>query len=239
MVSQTKGKPRSAPKFNAAHLDPHRGKSCFHFCQSPTSSCNLCHLCHAARKLKKDWLATQKIKASYRAEKRRLGLGNTTALTSSTAEGSDAEIQGSAGDSQPPDNLPSDLASGRLSLGGDHGSRSHPIAEITKNDQSRGRSGATHPKRKEKKDVSSKPAPTSSAPSLREMAREAYSPASLHTHKSNPLHRRQHGNDYARRRVEAAGRAGSVRGGSTKQGRGQPDMGKRMGVLLEKIKRTT
>ncbi|KAF8610220.1 hypothetical protein BDV93DRAFT_10555 [Ceratobasidium sp. AG-I] len=237
MAPQTQTKPRSAPKFNAAHLDPHRGKSCFHFRQSPTINCNPCR---AARKLKKDWLATQKIKASYRAEKRRLGLGNTTALTSSTSEDNDVEIQGSAADGQPPDDAPSDIASGRPSLGDDQSSRPHPIAETTESIQSGGGSSTARPKRKEKKDVSSQPVPASATPSLRAMAREAYSPASLHTHKSNPLHRRQQGKDYARRRVEAAGRgAGPTRGGSAKGGRGQPDMAKRMGVLLEKIKRTT
>ena len=150
------------------------------------------------------------------------------------------EIQGSAGNSQPPDDAPSDLASGRPSLGDGQGSRSHPIAEMIESAQSKGGSGAVRPKRKEKKDVSSQPVPVSTAPSLREMAQEAYSPASLHTHKSNPLHRRQQGKDYARRRVEAAGRGvGPTRGGPVKSGRGQPDMAKRMGVLLEKIKRTT
>lgn len=198
-----------------------------------------CNLCHPARKLKKDWLATQKIKASYRAEKRRIGLGSATALTTNTTEDNGIETKGDATDAQLPGDTSSDLASGRPSLGSDQSSRSHPIAERTQSTQNGKGFGATRPKRKEKRAASPQPAPAST-PSLREMAREAYSPASLHTHKSNPLHRRQQGNDYARRRVEAAGRgAGPARGGLVRGGRGQPDMAKRMGVLLEKIKRTT
>ncbi|KAF7295047.1 hypothetical protein MIND_01042900 [Mycena indigotica] len=52
--------------------------------------------------------------------------------------------------------------------------------------------------------------------SLRDRARDAYSRSSLHTYKSDPSGKRQ-------------------RGGNT--GRGQPDMKKRMSVLLETIKR--
>lgn len=198
------------------------------------------NLCCAARKLKKDWLATQKIKASYRAEKRRIGLGGTAVSATGTTEDNITDTRGGATDIQLPDDTSSDLASGRPSLGGDQSSRSHPIAERNETAQTGKGPGATRPKRKERQAASPQPTPASSAPSLREMAREAYSPASLHMHKSNPLHRRQQGNDYARRRVEAAGRGtGSARGGPTKGGRGQPDMAKRMGVLLEKIKRTT
>ncbi|CUA74986.1 hypothetical protein RSOLAG22IIIB_01621 [Rhizoctonia solani] len=47
-------KSRTAPKFNPGHLDPRR-----------------------AQKFKREWIATQKLKAKYRAEKRRMGLKNT------------------------------------------------------------------------------------------------------------------------------------------------------------------
>ncbi|KAK7014980.1 hypothetical protein R3P38DRAFT_2998763 [Favolaschia claudopus] len=56
------------------------------------------------------------------------------------------------------------------------------------------------------------------APSLRDRAREAYSPATLHTYRSNS--------------------SGKPRGGKPgARGRGQPNMKLRMGVLLETIKR--
>ncbi|KAJ7273576.1 hypothetical protein B0H12DRAFT_499211 [Mycena haematopus] len=60
---------------------------------------------------------------------------------------------------------------------------------------------------------------SSSAPSLRDRAREAYSQASLHTYRSDPFGKRPRG-----------GKAGT-------KGRGQPNMKMRMGVLLETIKR--
>jgi hypothetical protein len=57
-------------------------------------------------------------------------------------------------------------------------------------------------------------------PDIREMARQAYSRASLHTYKSDPLHRRKSQDKHC--------------GG---KGRGQPNMSMRMNVMLEKIKR--
>jgi hypothetical protein len=65
---------------------------------------------------------------------------------------------------------------------------------------------------------------------VRDMMREAYSRASLHTYKSDSLHR---------------GRSGSSRGdkasyrmtGERGRGKGQPNMKLRMGAMLEKIKR--
>ncbi|KAJ7489844.1 hypothetical protein B0H11DRAFT_1719653 [Mycena galericulata] len=59
----------------------------------------------------------------------------------------------------------------------------------------------------------------SSGPTLRDRAREAYSQASLHTYRSDPFGKRQRG-----------GKSGTT-------GRGQPNMKKRMDVLLETIKR--
>lgn len=60
--------------------------------------------------------------------------------------------------------------------------------------------------------------------SLRELSRKAYSRESLHTYKSDPLHR-------------GKGRPALHQGGTKGTGRGQPDMRLRMNVLLEKIKR--
>ncbi|KAG8747656.1 hypothetical protein FRC10_000199 [Ceratobasidium sp. 414] len=215
---QRPGKPRKIPSFKSRHLDPHR-----------------------ARQLKKEWLATQKIKAAYRAEKRRLGLRKPTAPADSGAHhDSTAEVNSAAAEAQPPDeDISEPSASDRSSIGGDYDS--HPIAMDAQTIKSQGEFDTARRKGKGKNKGKGKPVtPVQSAPvspSLREMAREAYSPASLHTHKSNPLHRRQHGKDYARRRVEAATAQG--RGVTSGRGRGQPDMAKRMGVLLERIKRTT
>jgi hypothetical protein len=60
--------------------------------------------------------------------------------------------------------------------------------------------------------------------SLRELFRTAYSRESLHTYKSDPLHR-------------GKGRPAQHRGGTKGVGRGQPNMKLRMNALLEKIKR--
>jgi hypothetical protein len=60
---------------------------------------------------------------------------------------------------------------------------------------------------------------------LRELFRKAYSRESLHTYKSDPLHR------------GGKGRPAQHRGGKKGTGRGQPDMRLRMNALLEKIKR--
>ncbi|KAF8309830.1 hypothetical protein DL93DRAFT_2099797 [Clavulina sp. PMI_390] len=71
---------------------------------------------------------------------------------------------------------------------------------------------------------------------IRELVKEAYSPSSLHTFKSDPLKKR--GNRDASstsNRGRGGGRGG--RGGTT--GRGQPDMRKRMGALLAQIEANT
>jgi len=66
---------------------------------------------------------------------------------------------------------------------------------------------------------------------VRDMTREAYSRASLHTYKSDPLYRNR-------------GLGGSFRGDKVTnriagegRGRGQPNMKLRVGAMLEKIKR--
>ncbi|QRW00742.1 hypothetical protein RhiJN_28760 [Ceratobasidium sp. AG-Ba] len=220
-AQQRPSKPRKVPAFASRHLDPHR-----------------------ARQLKKEWLATQKIKAAYRAEKRRLGLRKPATSTDDGAQGENIiGSSGTAAEAQLPDEDVSEHdMSDRSSIGDDRDS--HPIVKVTKGDSNKTLSDTVHPKRRRENKGKEKVQNTSptqpEAPSLRDLARDAYSPASLHTHKSNPLHRKQHGADYARRRVEAAaGRGGRGRSSGRGSGRGQPDMAKRMGVLLEQIKRRT
>jgi hypothetical protein len=74
-------------------------------------------------------------------------------------------------------------------------------------------------------------------PSLRELQRQAYSPASLHHYKSRPLHHSKGGNHGAT--VPGSSRKKAI-GGDTRnrsQRGGQPDMRLRMSAMLEKIKR--
>ncbi|KAG8764290.1 hypothetical protein FRC11_005094 [Ceratobasidium sp. 423] len=209
-------KSRTAPKFNTGHLDPQR-----------------------ARKLKKEWIATQKLKAKYRAEKRRTGLGNAPAVPDNGTDGNAGEHDDTAKAG------PSDTES----------PASGPVVESGTTSQSPvaapSRTRGTHSKPGFSKPASFKPAisrrntktvdeesPGQDGPPLRELAREAYSPASLHTFKSHPLRWQLHGKNNARAqgnpypsRVGANGQKGALRG--------QPNMAKRMGVLLEKIKRSS
>lgn len=198
-------KSRNAPNFKSRHLEPHR-----------------------ARKLKKEWLATQKIKAAYRAEKRRLGLRKPTASTDDNPQNDGTRrLGGTAAEAELPDEeLSEHDESDQSSIGEDDDS--HPI--VKDNVVSKPPSDTAHPREKGKNKGKPKENPAiliqSAGPSLRELAREAYSPASLHTHKSNPLHRKHR---------ETHGVRGAT--GGRGRGRGQPDMAKRMGVLLEQIKR--
>jgi hypothetical protein len=86
---------------------------------------------------------------------------------------------------------------------------------------------------------------------LRELRRKAYSSSAFHTHKADPLGRRQGSTFASRGQGAAATRGDGKRGGGTsapafgssrggrnqRGGRGQPDMRLRMNVMLEKIKR--
>ncbi|KAF9519939.1 hypothetical protein BS47DRAFT_1009349 [Hydnum rufescens UP504] len=74
----------------------------------------------------------------------------------------------------------------------------------------------------------------STEPSLRELMQDAYSRSSLHTFKSDPLHRRHKGEGTSNGRERGVGLNAAGR-----TGRGQPDMRKRMGALLAQIKSTT
>lgn len=182
---------------------------------------------HQAKKRKKQWLTTQKIKASYRAEKRRMGLTKVPASpgTGEAHDRAEDEVaKTDSSDEEYPDR-PSPEA----------GASPEPPITATRRTRE-ARPGAVS--KKDGKDTAS----AQPTPSLRELARDAYSPASLHTHKSNPLRRQPQGKNNSRpqangpsNRAGNGGRGAPDRGPA--RGRGQPNMAKRMGVLLEKIKR--
>ena len=78
-------------------------------------------------------------------------------------------------------------------------------------------------------------------PSLRELQRQAYSPAALHHQKSYPLRYSKgrigtHGAKIHRSSQKTAN-AGDTRSHSRRQRGGQPDMRLRMSAMLENIKR--
>lgn len=80
---------------------------------------------------------------------------------------------------------------------------------------------------------------TTAGPSLRELQKQAYSPATLHHYKSRPLHHPKGRNAPHGTRTPESSRKRDVGGGSRNPSRrgGQPDMRLRMSAMLEKIKR--
>ena len=80
---------------------------------------------------------------------------------------------------------------------------------------------------------------TSAGPSLRELQKQAYSPATLHHYKSRPLHHSKGRTAPRDTRTSESSRKKDVGGGTRNQSRrgGQPDMRLRMSALLEKVKR--
>jgi hypothetical protein len=80
---------------------------------------------------------------------------------------------------------------------------------------------------------------TSTGQSLRELQKQAYSPATLHRYKSRPLHHSKGRIDPHGTRTPESSRKRDSRGGSRNLSRrgGQPDMRLRMSAMLEKIKR--
>lgn len=177
-----------------------------------------------------------KIKSKWKAEKRRLG-------SSSKVEAD--EVQGDA-DVQLDIVMEQDDATHSSSSGEDEPLKSHQPAS-DRNAARDGREGEkgkgkvsertrTHQDRLPRRVASSRSGgrqemdnsqrtPGKDDASLRELFRKAYSRESLHTYKSDPLHR-------------GKGRPSAQhRGGARATGRGQPDMKLRMNALLEKIKR--
>jgi hypothetical protein len=84
---------------------------------------------------------------------------------------------------------------------------------------------------------------TPTTASLRDLAREAYSPSALHHYKSHPLHRRKEGSEGSTSEVRRGEMGNETNGKRTrredgrKERRGQPNMRLRMNFMLEKIKR--
>lgn len=186
-----------------------------------------------------------KIKSKWKTEKRKLVDGSSTLVSSSKLEAGeapggdddrldvvvdqdDATYSSNSGDVVPPNaQLP----------GSDRNAEGHGRArekgkgntsERTSNPQRRPlRSVASSSSRLaggEQKTDNSQPAQGENEAPLRELFRKAYSRESLHTYKSDPLHR-------------GKGRPALHRSGTKRTGRGQPDMRLRMNALLEKIKR--
>jgi hypothetical protein len=161
--------------------------------------------CTIAKKLKKDWVDIKKIKNKWRTEKRKEGfVGGSASIKQGDRRNDDIREEGS---SEHPNEVDEAHDEGR-------------VLTPPKQSSARAHSRAEQILEKQKEDP------------VRDMTREAYSRASLHTYKSDPLHRNR-------------SRGGSSRGdgvtirtaGGRGRGRGQPNMKLRMGAMLEKIKR--
>lgn len=172
-----------------------------------------------AKKLKKVWVAKQKTKSKWKAQKRREGI-----LTHRDASSRSAD----------PINAP------QSSVG--HHERRESVDESESDqhgDETQNCSGDQPALKKSKQKWRGKEegaTATTAGPSLRELQKQAYSPAALHHYKSRPLHRRTapHGS----RTSESSRKMDVGRGTRNHSQRGgQPDMRLRMSAILEKVKR--
>ncbi|KAI0721037.1 hypothetical protein C8T65DRAFT_254028 [Cerioporus squamosus] len=207
-----------------------------------------------AKKLKRSWVETQKIKSKWKAQKRKEGLVTPRTQMNLVAdadedkearashEESDEEAEGSISGSSD--------ASDESEDGEESEEESGDETSESSSDEEAPPKAKALPKVRKQKGGPNKNTDEQEQLSLRELQRMAYSRSSLHTHKSDPLHRHRggampRGRGGARGgrggggpggRGQHGGERGGGRGGQRGRGRGQPDMGLRMKAMLEKIK---
>lgn len=173
-------------------------------------------LCQA-KKLKKEWVIKQKIKSKWKSQKRREAiLSRPRTLTPTPQQPSLREER-----SVSTDDAEIDASDDEVRQSSSSDDEPGPSASVQQSKQ--------RPCEQKKKD-----APTIGS-SLRELQKQAYSPASLHHYKSRPLRHsksRTASNEASFRRREAS--IGALKRG---RGGGQPNMRLRMTAMLEKIRR--
>ncbi|PCH38027.1 hypothetical protein WOLCODRAFT_161243 [Wolfiporia cocos MD-104 SS10] len=188
-----------------------------------------------AKKLKRSWVEVQKIKSKWKAQKRKEGIVTKgRQIDELLAEEDKAEEDEAENDSGAPEERAGDLP--------EHvdGSSREDSGEDDSDEDSIGavpEERSPPPSKKRKQAHPEKPA--EQRPTLRELQKQAYSRSSLHTYKSDPLHRRRGAAPKTGDRHAERGR-GNGRGdfsGGRDGDRGQPDMRLRMNAMLEKIKR--
>ncbi|KAJ8597994.1 hypothetical protein M405DRAFT_855269 [Rhizopogon salebrosus TDB-379] len=170
-----------------------------------------------ARKLKKSWVESKKIKSQWKAQKKREGLVHRRGEAHSDDDAPPAHEE----QRNDIDEEKSDSARASHSPSKDHGTFS----------------GTRPLKAFEHKQRQAQNAPEDGKVSLRELTRQAYSRNSLHTYKAN--HKRLDTKP-SRGGSSQRGTIGRGRGGfSGDRGheKGQPNMKFRMTAMLEKIKR--
>jgi hypothetical protein len=170
-------------------------------------------LCQA-KKLKKEWVIKQKIKSKWKSQKRReaiLSQPDTSTQPSSLRE----ERSVSKDDAEIDEN-------------------DDEVQQCSDSEDEPVPSASVQP-RKQRPLEQKKDGPTTTGSSLRDLQKQAYSPASLHHYKSRPLrhpkNRTASNEDSFRRREASIGAPKRGRGG------GQPNMRLRMTAMLEKIRR--
>ncbi|KAI0064652.1 hypothetical protein BV25DRAFT_1882021 [Artomyces pyxidatus] len=158
-----------------------------------------------AKKLKRDWVEKQKIKSKWKAEKRKEGIVSQRDVAALTRKEKEK--------SRSPE-------SGREDT--EQATDEEDEPEIPLLQKPRKATALAHD-----------PVVEGSKPSLRELQKQAYSRASLHNFKSDPLHRSR-----GRGKSDRGRGVATVAGGNRTRGSGgQPDMKLRMSAMLEKIKR--
>jgi hypothetical protein len=177
--------------------------------------------------LKRDWVTKQKTKSKWKAQKHREGI--VTQRDALSRSGT----------------LDDPLGAPRSSVVREERSMISDEAEIDEQHDESHNSSGDEPElmvpvqNNKKKGCRQEEDVASAGPSLRELQRQAYSPAALHHHKSHPLHHSKgrmstHGakihGPSQKKVIEGDNRGRSHR-------RGQPDMRLRMSAMLEKIKR--
>jgi hypothetical protein len=170
-----------------------------------------------AKKLKQAWVMTVKTKSRWKAEKRREGLKYQSKKTT------EKETEGKE------DEKESD----------EGGMMESQTTTVPTDDHISQHRRDLYPTQKKTK--------TPTTASLRDLAREAYSPSALHHYKSHPLHRRKgvggEGSTSEIWRLRRGEMGNETNGQSTRsengrrERRGQPNMRLRMNFMLEKIKR--
>ncbi|KAL5532663.1 hypothetical protein ACEPAF_4437 [Sanghuangporus sanghuang] len=243
-----------------------------------------------AQKVKKSWIEKKKLQVRWRAQKRKEGLGLLYSGRGSLDEPrNEVEIHGTqkrkvSGDDE------TDSESGASSshpvagthdrddpaIDGESGSERPPLRRkkarttVPQVDEplssklsakSKGKQPARSLSREGDKPKLKQPKDDSDQPSVRELSRRAYAPASLHSFKADPLHRRKdavtgsHPEEGKSSKVTGTrtvtppsqarsdhGRGGgrnnrTSSGRQQSQRRGQPNMKLRMEAMLERIKR--
>jgi len=178
-----------------------------------------------AKKLKKQWVIKQKTKSKWKAQKYREGIVTQRDVSSCSGTLSDPlkPAQPSVAHEEIDLRVESDVEQGDEPHNSS-GNGPASIAPVQKNKQTI---------RHQEEDV------TRAGSSLRELQRQAYSPASLHHYKSRPLHHSKARIGTHGATVPESSRKNAI-GGDTRnrsQRGGQPDMRLRMSAMLEKIKR--